>query len=65
MYWQFYYRKTSSIFTNGTDYFLYSTANASDHLYAPATAGASIRVFASDDTAWFVEANGTFTVVGY
>ncbi len=50
---------------NGTDQFLYSTATASDHLRGPATAGASIKVSASDDTVWFVEANGTFSVVTF
>ena len=50
---------------NSTDYFLYSTANASDHIQGPATAGASVRIFASDDTVWFVETNGTFTVATF
>lgn len=47
---------------NGTDYFLYSTAGAGDRLIGPATIGASIHIWASDDTVWFVETNGTFTI---
>ena len=50
---------------NGTEQFLYSTANASDHLRGPATAGASIIVHASSDSVWFVDTNGTFSVVPF
>ena len=50
---------------NGTDQFLYSTATASDHLLGPATAGASITINASDDSVWFCETNGTFSVITY
>lgn len=47
---------------NGSDQFLYSTATAGDRLIGPATAGASITIWASDDTVWFVQTNGTFTI---
>ena len=47
---------------NGTDQLLYSTAAAGDYLQSPGTVGASIKVYASDDSVWFVETNGTFTV---
>ena len=41
---------------------LYSTCTAGDRIVGPATAGASARIWASDDSVWFVETNGTFTV---
>ena len=45
-----------------TDQLLYSTAGAGDRLIGPATAGASAHIWASDDSVWFVQTNGTFTV---
>ena len=45
-----------------TETLLYSTAGAGDRLIGPATIGASVHIWASDDTTWFVETNGTFTV---
>jgi hypothetical protein len=51
---------------NGTDAFLYSTANASDHLRGPATAGATIEIFASDDSVWYVNTNGgTYSIIAF
>lgn len=41
---------------------VYSTATAGDRLVGPATIGASAHIWASDDSVWFVEANGTFTI---
>lgn len=48
---------------NGTDQFLYSTAAAGNGIRGPATAGASVTIWASDDTVWFVQTNGTFSII--
>ena len=45
-----------------TEQLLFSTAGTGDRLIGPATVGASIHIWASTDTVWFVETNGTFTV---
>jgi hypothetical protein len=55
----------TELIPNGTDQFLYSTADASDHIRGPATVGATVSVHASDDTVWFVDTNGTFTVIPF
>lgn len=45
-----------------TETLLYSTAGAGDRLLSPATIGASITVYSSDDSVWYVDAAGTFTI---
>lgn len=47
---------------NGTDQLLYSTASAGNRIKAPATAGSTATIYASDDTVWFVTTNATFTI---